>query len=77
MLLGYLPEVIQDTSGTARTLDLEIDYSVTAPDDLTRPPLQVARDRIEESFLLLYCDNYWPLDMDAHWERYCSSACQS
>lgn len=70
MLLGYLPEVIQSHFGDGEGFGVEIDYSVSAPDDLTVSRVQLARDRIEESFLLLYCDNYWPLQMDRMWRRF-------
>jgi NDP-sugar pyrophosphorylase family protein len=35
LLLGYLPEVIQDYFGDGREFGVRIDDSVTAPDDLT------------------------------------------
>jgi histidinol-phosphate phosphatase family protein len=70
MLLGYLPEVIQDHFADGSSLGLEIEYSVTAPDDLTVHRMQVARHHLEESFLLLYCDNYWPLRMEDMWRRF-------
>jgi histidinol-phosphate phosphatase family protein len=70
MLLGYLPEVIQDHFGDGSAFGMEVDYSVTSPDDLTVSRVQVVRDRIEKSFLLLYCDNYWPMRMDDMWRRF-------
>jgi histidinol-phosphate phosphatase family protein len=71
MLLGYLPEVIEDHFGDGSAFGVEVDYSVTPPDDLTVSRMQAARDRIEHSFLLLYCDNYWPMRMDDMWRRFC------
>jgi D-glycero-D-manno-heptose 1,7-bisphosphate phosphatase len=70
MLLGYLPEVIQDHFGDGSRFGVEIDYSVTGADDLTVSRMQVARDRIEQGFLLLYCDNYWPMRMEDMWQRF-------
>ena len=70
MLLGYLPEVIQGHFGDGSAFGVEVEYSVTAPDDLTVSRVRVARDRIEDSFLLLYCDNYWPMRMDDMWRRF-------
>jgi len=70
LLLGYLPDVIQEHFGDGTAFGMEIDYSVTGPDDLTVSRMQVARDRIEESFLLLYCDNYWPMRMDDMWHHF-------
>jgi histidinol-phosphate phosphatase family protein len=70
MLLGYLPEVIQDHFGDGSEFGVQVEYSVTAPDDLTVSRVQVARDRIEDTFLLLYCDNYWPMRMNDMWRRF-------
>jgi histidinol-phosphate phosphatase family protein len=70
MLLGYLPDVIQDHFGDGSAFGVQVECSVTGPDDLTVSRIQVARDRIEESFLLLYCDNYWPMRMDDMWRRF-------
>jgi histidinol-phosphate phosphatase family protein len=74
LLLGYLPEVIEDHFGDGSGFGVDVEYSVTAPDDLTVSRVQVARHLIEDSFLLLYCDNYWPLRMDDHWRRFCELA---
>jgi histidinol-phosphate phosphatase family protein len=70
MLLGYLPEVIQDYFGNGAGFGVRIDYSVSSADDLTARRLQIAAQRLDPLFLLLYCDNYWPIDMARHWERY-------
>jgi histidinol-phosphate phosphatase family protein len=70
LLLGYLPDVIQDYFGDGRRWGIEIDYSVSGPDDLTVSRIQLARERIEQTFLLMYCDNYWPMQMDRMWRHY-------
>jgi histidinol-phosphate phosphatase family protein len=70
LLLGYLPEVIQNYFGDGNSLGVEISYSVSSPDDHTVRRLQLARDRLEPSFLLLYCDNYWPMQMDRMWAHF-------
>ena len=70
LLLGYLPEVIEDHFGDGRRFGVEIDYSRSAPDDLTVSRIQLVRERIEATFLLMYCDNYWPMRIDRMWERY-------
>ena len=72
MLLGYLPDVIIDYFGDGRNHGMRIDYTVSKADDLTARRLQLASESLDSLFLLAYCDNYWPLDMEAHWERYCS-----
>jgi histidinol-phosphate phosphatase family protein len=70
LLLGYLPDVIQDHFGDGERWGLEIDYSVSDPDDLTVSRIQLARGRIEQTFLLMYCDNYWPMQIERMWRRY-------
>jgi histidinol-phosphate phosphatase family protein len=70
LLLGYLPEVVQRYFGDGSGWGVEIDYSITEPDDLTVSRVQVAEERIEPTFMLLYCDNYWPLQLDRMWRRY-------
>jgi D-glycero-D-manno-heptose 1,7-bisphosphate phosphatase len=47
------------------------DYSVTP---LARPRrLRLALPLIDPYFLLLYCDNYWPLQMERMWHRFASA----
>jgi len=70
MLLGYLPEVIQNHFGDGSRLGVGIEYSVTEPDDLTGHRMRVAADLLDPSFLLLYCDNYWPMRFDDMWHRF-------
>jgi D-glycero-D-manno-heptose 1,7-bisphosphate phosphatase len=70
LLLGYLPEVVQDHFGDGADFGIQIDYSVTEPDDLTTSRVQRVRERLDPSFLLMYCDNYWPMRMDDMWARF-------
>jgi histidinol-phosphate phosphatase family protein len=74
MLLGYLPDVIVDHFGDGREYGIEIEYDVTEPDDLTAHRVLHSADRIEDTFLLIYCDNYWPMRMDEMWRSYEQSA---
>jgi histidinol-phosphate phosphatase family protein len=70
LLLGYLPEVIQTHFGDGRRWGVEIQYSVTGADDLTGHRMKVAAEHLDPCFLLLYCDNYWPIRMEAMWNRF-------
>jgi histidinol-phosphate phosphatase family protein len=70
MLLGYLPEIVQRHFGEGRDWGVRIEYSVTAPDQLTSSRVATARHMIDPCFLLLYCDNYWPMRMDRLWARF-------
>jgi histidinol-phosphate phosphatase family protein len=73
LLLGYLPHVVQDHFGDGGRFGVRITYSVTAPEDLTTRRLLVAREQLDSVFLLMYCDNYWPMQFDRLWEQYVSS----
>jgi histidinol-phosphate phosphatase family protein len=73
MLLGYLPDVIVDHFGDGADYGLHVDYDVTDPDDLTAYRVQHAAERIDETFLLVYCDNYWPMRFDDMWRRFKAS----
>lgn len=73
LLLGYLPEVITEHFGDGSRFGIEIEYSITAPDDLTSSRISNARHLLDPCFLLLYCDNYWPMRFDRMWERFCSA----
>jgi histidinol-phosphate phosphatase family protein len=70
MLLGYLPEVVQKYFGDGRDWGVSIEYSVTEPDQLTSSRVATARHMIDPCFLLLYCDNYWPMQMSRLWARF-------
>jgi histidinol-phosphate phosphatase family protein len=73
MLLGYRADVLQQHFGDGSRWGVEISYSVTAADDLTSHRVQVAADAIDPCFLLVYCDNYWPMCFDRMWDRFSTS----
>ncbi|HVC56963.1 MAG TPA: HAD-IIIA family hydrolase [Stellaceae bacterium] len=73
LLLGYLPEIVQDYFGDGHRWGVRIAYSVTAPDQLTSSRVAGARHLLDPCFLLLYCDNYWPLQMERLWARFCEA----
>ena len=70
ILLGYLPEIVQNYFGDGRRWGIRIDYSITEPDQLTSSRVLTARHLIDPCFLLLYCDNYWPMQIDKLWARF-------
>jgi D-glycero-D-manno-heptose 1,7-bisphosphate phosphatase len=73
-LLGYLPEIIQDHFGDGRRWGIRIDYAVSDPELLTGSRVHLARSLLDECFLLLYCDNYWPLQFEKLWKRFSSAS---
>ena len=72
LLLGYLPEKITGYFGNGNKWGIEIKYSITEVEDDTGLRLQKAKHLFDPFFLLLYCDNYWPLDFDKLWHTFTS-----
>lgn len=70
LLLGYLAVPIQTYFGTGRRWGVDIEYSVSAAEDETGRRLRLAAPRIDPVFLLMYCDNYWPMSIRRMWDTY-------
>ena len=73
LLLGYLPEVVRDYFEDGSRWGVKIEYSVTAAEDETARRLKVAAPYLDPIFLLLYCDNYWPMEINKMWRRFIAS----
>lgn len=63
LLLGYLPKKVQEYFGDGSKFGLQIKYSVGDVSFETGKRLKDAESLVDENFLFLYCDNYWPLDL--------------
>jgi D-glycero-D-manno-heptose 1,7-bisphosphate phosphatase len=70
LLLGHLADVVVEHFGDGARYGVQVDYDVTDADDLTSFRIAHAADAIDDVFLLLYCDNYWPMQFQAMWEAY-------
>lgn len=70
LLLGYLPHVIHDYFGDGRSFGLQIEYSITDVDNETGKRIKLASDKLAPCFLLLYCDNYWPMRLPDMWQHF-------
>lgn len=70
LLLGYLPEPIQAHCGDGRRWGLEIEYAVSPAEDDTGRRLKLAAHRLDSHFLLMYCDNYWPMPFARMWQQF-------
>ena len=73
LLLGYMPKVIQDYFGSGRQWGVEIDYLVSAIEDETARRLKLAEPCLDPYFLLMYCDNYWPMQTAKMWAQFVST----
>ena len=65
LLTGYMADKISGYFGDGSRLGINIRYSVGAVEDDTGTRIRNASEFLRERFLLLYCDNYWPLDLEA------------
>ena len=70
ILLGYLSEQVTEYFGDGSHLGMSITYDITAVENDTGRRIELALPKINEEFLLCYCDNYCPLPlkmMAAQW----------
>jgi histidinol-phosphate phosphatase family protein len=65
-----LPEVIQQFFGDGKRFGVEIEYSVTDVANETGRRIKLAEPLLQPCFLLMYCDNYWPMQIDAMWDQF-------
>ena len=61
ILTGHMAEKISDYFGDGSRFGIEISYHYSEPEAETGARLRNAKGLIDDEFLLLYCDNYWPL----------------
>ncbi|MBQ9438294.1 MAG: HAD-IIIA family hydrolase [Lachnospiraceae bacterium] len=60
--MGYLADQVQEELGNGEEFHLHIAYDITPPEYDTGDRLVHAKALLKEAFLLLYCDNYCPID---------------
>lgn len=78
LLLGYMPEKIVDYFGDGSRFGVNIKYSVGNVDWETGTRIREAAGLLDDKFLLLYSDNYWPLRLDLMCDFYNQSgACST
>ena len=63
LLLGYLPEKIVDYFGDGSNFGVKIRYSIGDVSWETGTRIRNAKELLDDHFLLMYCDNYWPLNL--------------
>src|SRR5690242_2984230 len=62
-LTGYFGDQIEKYFGDGEKFGLKISYSFSPTKFDTGARIREARNLFDETFLLLYCDNYWPLNL--------------
>jgi D-glycero-D-manno-heptose 1,7-bisphosphate phosphatase len=70
LLVGYLHEKITQHFGNGSGFGLSLKYSVGKVSDKTGTRIRNAGPLLDDTFLLMYGDNYWPLDLEALLEAY-------
>lgn len=73
LLLGYLPEKIMDYLGDGSNYGLTINYDITPVDYDTGMRIKHAASQIADKFLLLYCDNYCPINYSKLFADFCNN----
>ena len=73
LLLGYLPEKIMDYLGNGSRYGLKINYDITPVDYNTGMRIKHADPQIADKFLLLYCDNYCPINYSKLLADFCDN----
>lgn len=63
LLLGYLHEQIANHFGDGSNFGIDIKYSIGDVSFETGKRIKGAENLIQDQFMLMYCDNYWPLDL--------------
>lgn len=63
ILTGYLHEKIENYFKDGREFGLRIKYSFSPVEDETGTRIRKSKELLQDKFLLLYADNYWPLDL--------------
>jgi len=70
LLLGYLPKPIQNYFGDGHQWGVAIEYSISGVEDDTGRRIKRAESAIDPVFLLMYCDNYWPMRFQFMWQKF-------
>ena len=70
ILTGYKSKVIIDRYDNWRKDEIEIRYSVGTEQDQTGRRLLNAYELLDDHFLLLYGDNYWPIELNQMLDLY-------
>ena len=68
ILLGYKSEVIVSRYKNIKNINIE--FSLGKVEDQTGRRVLKAYDKLHDYFLLVYGDNYWPIELDAMWDNY-------
>lgn len=64
ILLGYLPEKVTEYLGDGSRYGAKINYCITPVEYDTQFRLKAAAEDLQDEFLMMYCDNYCPINFE-------------
>ena len=64
ILLGYLADKVVEELGDGEKYGVHITYDITPVEFDTGSRIKHAKKLLDDKFLLMYCDNYCPIDFD-------------
>lgn len=67
VLLGYRADDVIAHYRAHPAPGLDVQFEISPVEDETGQRLKRAEHLLDDTFLLLYCDNYWPLDLGKAW----------
>lgn len=70
ILVGYLPEKIMDYLGDGSKYGVKIEYDVTPVEYETGDRVLHAKEKLDDEYLFMYCDNYCPINFTRLVEDY-------
>ena len=70
LLVGYLAERIREYFGDGAPWGLRIRYVESPVEAETGRRILDASPLLDSHFLLLYCDNYWPMNLELMWHTF-------
>lgn len=70
VLVGYLADQVREYCGDGRRWDLKIKCVESPAAAETGQRLRDAAPLLASDFLLMYCDNYWPMRLPQMWQAY-------
>lgn len=62
ILVGYMPEKIMDYLGDGSKYGVKIEYDVTPVEYETGDRVLHAKEKLDDEYLFMYCDNYCPIN---------------
>ena len=68
ILLGYKGDIITDRFNSMRNITITFSYG--NEEDQTGRRVLNAYEQLEDHFLLMYGDNYWPIELNEMWTNY-------